>query len=320
MDLIARLPLELREQIACLNKAGRPIRRKKISKTSQIEAIARVSSLDALGVLLLLAMELKPVMNTASNAAFLRHYELYKDIVWASDFLIARLAIFSPFQHFASEFRTFIFGVVFRCSFMLEIEKHIGDDSVLPNELSGSEQNFLSVTRIGYTSNADAYGALGDFIVDLDDQLFETSVLISYQLKDGNINDFFKILDVTDKKKYFDDLKRQINLYFEVVVYAIEPSNPNNRVKLEFSKLEKVILSGLINAQRGLDDETHSERDVLGRSLGKIFNSASGAGAPEEFKAKSDEVKKVVEDLQTKVDTDFQEKVKLRLPKFSGAF
>jgi len=150
MDLIARLPLELREQIACLNKAGRPIRRKKISKTSQIEAIARVSSLDALGVLLLLAMELKPVMNTASNAAFLRHYELYKDIVWASDFLIARLAIFSPFQHFASEFRTFIFGVVFRCSFMLEIEKHIGDDSVLPNELSGSEQNFLSVTRIGY--------------------------------------------------------------------------------------------------------------------------------------------------------------------------
>lgn len=170
---------------------------------------------------------------------------------------------------------------------------------------------------LDYTNNADAYGALGDFIVDLDDQLFETSVLISYQLKDGNINDFFKILDVTDKKKYFADLKKQINLYFEVVVYAIEPSNPNNRVKLEFSKLEKVILSGLINAQRGLDDETHSERDVLGRSLGKIFNSASGAGAPEEFKAKSDEVKKVVEDLQTKVDTDFQEKVKALLPALS---
>jgi putative ATP-dependent endonuclease of OLD family len=170
---------------------------------------------------------------------------------------------------------------------------------------------------LDYTSNADAYGALGDFIVDLDDQLFETSVLISYQLKDGKIKDFFKILDVTDKKKYFADLKKQINLYFEVVVYAIEPSNPNNRVRLEFSKLEKVILSGLINAQRGLDDETHNERDVLGRSLGKIFNSASGAGAPEEFKAKSDEVKKVVEDLQTKVDTDFQEKVKALLPALS---
>ena len=145
---------------------------------------------------------------------------------------------------------------------------------------------------LDYTSNAGAYGALGDFIVDLDDQLFETNVLISYQLKDGKIKDFFKTLNAADKRKYFADLKRQINLYFEVVVYAIEPNNPSNKVRIEFTKLQKIILSGLINAQRGLDDETHSERDVLGRSLGKIFNSASSAGAPEEFRIKSDEVNK----------------------------
>ena len=148
-DCIAQLPLELREQIACLNKAGRPIRRKKISTVAQIEAIARVSSLDALGVLLLLAMELKPVMNTAPNAAFLRYYELYKDIVWAADFLIARLAVFSPFQRYASDFRAFIFGVVFRCPFMLEIEKHIPDELLLPNELLNSERNLLAITRVG---------------------------------------------------------------------------------------------------------------------------------------------------------------------------
>jgi hypothetical protein len=148
-DLIARLPLDLREQIAHLDKAGRPIKRKKISKVSQIEAIARVSSLDALGVLLLLVMELKPVMNTASNASFLRHYELYKDIVCASDFLIARLAIFSPFQIYAEKFRAFIFGFVFRSPFMIEIEKHLADDLVLPDELSKSGRNFWAITRIG---------------------------------------------------------------------------------------------------------------------------------------------------------------------------
>ncbi len=36
---------------------------------------------------------------------------------------------------------------------------------------------------INYKDNADEYGVLGDFIIDFDDQLFETVILISYQLK-----------------------------------------------------------------------------------------------------------------------------------------
>lgn len=147
--LIARLPLHLREQIAYLDRAGRPIKRKKISEPPQIEAIARVSTLDALGVLSLLAMELQSAMNTASKAALSRHYALYKEIVWASDFLIARLAIFSPFQIYAEKFREFIFGLVFRCPLIVEIEKHVEDDLVLPSELYNCGQDFWTITRTG---------------------------------------------------------------------------------------------------------------------------------------------------------------------------
>lgn len=170
---------------------------------------------------------------------------------------------------------------------------------------------------LDYTNDANDYGVLGDFIIDLDDKLFETRVLVSYQLKDGKIKDFFQSLELADRKKYFSDLKAQINQLFEAVIYAIEPSNPKNRVRLDFSKFKKLIMSGLINAQRGLDDETHNERDVLGKSLGKIFNSANSADAPEEFKTKSEEVNSVVKDLQAKVDTDFQNKVKALLPTLS---
>jgi putative ATP-dependent endonuclease of OLD family len=170
---------------------------------------------------------------------------------------------------------------------------------------------------LDYTSDKDSYGVLGDFIVDLDEKLFETKVLVSYQLKDGKIKEFFQSLNGDDRRKYFTDLKGLINQHLEAVVYAIEPTNPENRVRLEFSNFKKLILSGLINAQRGLDDETHSERDVLGKSLGKIFNSANSSGAPEAFKAKSEEVNKVVEELQLKVDTDFQDKVKALLPTLS---
>lgn len=168
--------------------------------------------------------------------------------------------------------------------------------------------------RIDYKDDEHEFGVLGDFIIDLDDTLFETSVLVSYQLKDGKIKDFFQDLNITNRKKYFSDLRSLINQHFETAIYAIEPTNSDNKVRVEFSAFKRLILSGLINAQRGLDDETHSERDVLGKSLGNIFKSANSTGAPEAFKAKSEEINKVVEELQEKVDTDFQEKVKSLLP------
>ncbi|TGL28298.1 ATP-dependent endonuclease [Leptospira koniambonensis] len=167
---------------------------------------------------------------------------------------------------------------------------------------------------IDYKDDENEYGVLGDFIIDLDDKLFETNILVSYQLKDGKIKEFFQELDIEDRKKYFSDLKNLINQHFESVVYAVEPTNRTNKARLDFATFKRLILSGLINAQRGLDDETHNERDVLGKALGNIFKSSNNAGAPEEFKARSEEIKIVVSELQEKVDTDFQEKVMGLLP------
>lgn len=168
--------------------------------------------------------------------------------------------------------------------------------------------------QVNYRDNADEYGVLGDFIIDFDDKLFDTIILVSYQLKDGKIAEFFSQLDNENRKQYFSELRKRIEHYYEAVVYAIEPTNPDNKVRVEFASFKKLLLSGLINAQRGLDDETHNERDVLGKSLGNIFKSSSSVGAPEAFKAQSNEINTVVEELQQRVDTDFQEKVQALLP------
>ena len=167
---------------------------------------------------------------------------------------------------------------------------------------------------VDYHDDADAYGVLGDFIIDLDEDLYETKILASYQVKDGGINSLFNGLDLTERAIYFKALKESINLNFEAVLYAIEPNNSENRVKLDFTKINRLIRSEVINAQRGLDDETHNERDVLGKSLGNIFNSSAKAGAPEAFRAISGDINTVVEELQTIVDTNFQEKVEKLLP------
>lgn len=167
---------------------------------------------------------------------------------------------------------------------------------------------------VNYRDDADAYGVLGDFIIDLDEDLYEAKLLVSYQVKDGAISSLFSGLDLRDRRNYFKALKESINMHFEAVLYAIEPNNPENRVKLDFTKVRRLIRSEVINAQRGLDDETHNERDVLGKSLGSIFNSSANAGAPESFRVLSDEINEVVEELQARVDTDFQEKVEQLLP------
>jgi len=170
---------------------------------------------------------------------------------------------------------------------------------------------------LNYENNKDSYGGLGDFILDLDEGQFETKVLLKFQLADGKIKPFFDGLVYDDKHTYFKDLKRRILDFFEVSLYAIDPSNEMNRVKLDFVKVRRLMFADFINAQRGLDDETHNEKDVLGKSLGNIFKSASLHNAPAEFKSKSEGINTVVEELQTKVDSDFQEKVEALLPTLS---
>jgi predicted ATP-dependent endonuclease of OLD family len=169
---------------------------------------------------------------------------------------------------------------------------------------------------LDYAENQSAYGELGDFILDLDDQQNETKILICYQLKDGQIKPFFDGLDPSSVS-YYKELKSRIANSFETKAFAIDPSDDTNRVAIDIAKIKRVFLVNFINAQRGLDDETHKEKDVLGKSLGNIFKSASLETAPDEFKNKSAEINTVVDELQEKVDSDFQEKLKDLLPSLS---
>ncbi|HAV4219853.1 TPA: AAA family ATPase, partial [Acinetobacter baumannii] len=170
---------------------------------------------------------------------------------------------------------------------------------------------------LDYTSDADDYGVLSEFIIDLDENLFQTKILVTYKLKDGEIYNFYSGLETDDLVLFYPNLKKKIGSHFESVAFVIDPSNEENRIKIDFAKIRKLLLVGVINAQRGLDDETYSERDVLGKSLGTMFNNASSTNAPQDFQDKSQEIKNVVDQLQFKVDTEFQEKVSKLLPQLT---
>ncbi|MDP1771305.1 MAG: ATP-dependent endonuclease [Methylobacter sp.] len=167
---------------------------------------------------------------------------------------------------------------------------------------------------VDYKADVDGYGLLGDFILDLDEDIYKTRIIASFRLGDGKIKSFFEGLDGSSDVSFFKDLKGRIISYYEACVFAIDPTDETNKTRLDFVKFKRLLLTSFINAQRGLDDETHNEKDVLGKTLGNIFKSSSLANAPAEFKTKSDEINSVVEELQKKVDSDFQTKVGELLP------
>jgi hypothetical protein len=58
-----------------------------------------------------------------------------------------------------------------------------------------------------------------------------------------------------------------------------------------------------------LDDVTHSEKDVLGKVLAQLFKTSNAASAPPDMKEKSDSIQNIVNEIQEKVDTDFNKEL-----------
>jgi predicted ATP-dependent endonuclease of OLD family len=182
-----------------------------------------------------------------------------------------------------------------------------------------SIRDFLPVIelrmRINYQDNRDSYGILSSFILDLNPSQFETEILIQYKLADGKLTPFFNGIEENPSDlTFFKTIKGNIANLYEVKVYAVDPNDSENSVELEHGKLNILMRVNFINAQRGLDDETHNPNDVLGKSLENIFKSSSMGNAPEEFKIKSEEISNVVKTLQGTIDDKFKASVNQLLP------
>jgi len=182
------------------------------------------------------------------------------------------------------------------------------------NEIRAFIPSIDLILTVDFEKNKDDYGILSEFVIDLDESITKTKIKICYKLANGKIDALFLGFKTQEAKDFFDVLKERIPQYYDFQVEAIDINDSNNITQTEYSNYQNLIKSNFINAQRWLDDETLSERDVLGKVLGSIFDNASKETAPEEMKKKSKELDEVVKDLQSSVDTEFKEKVDALLP------
>lgn len=166
-----------------------------------------------------------------------------------------------------------------------------------------------------YSDNINAYGALSEFIIDLDEAKTETIIKLSYQLKSGKIDAFFEGCNMDN---LFETLKSRLPNLFSTIIYSIDPTNDENISIIDnTSKLHNLLKIDFINAQRGLDDVTQSEKDILGKVLSNIFKSASSIDAPQDMKEVSQKIEESINQLQTNINDDLKGKINELLPMLS---
>ncbi len=213
-------------------------------------------------------------------------------------------------------------------SFSLEdfsISSIAGFRNALAKKLEGAEEAEIMAAipaielyvTISYEASSGDFGPLSEFIIDLDPECTDAIVLVRYRLGNDKIDALFAGIPDTPDAEFPTAVKlirERIPQLFKLEVLAVDPTDPSNCTTVEFSKFKNLIGAGFINAQRGLDDITHTEKDVLGKVLSKLFKTANTASAPPDLRVKSDALEAVIKDLQEKVDEDFSKRLDELLP------
>ena len=200
-----------------------------------------------------------------------------------------------------------------------------GFKTALNKKISGEQENIIRddlpvievKITIEYPKDTVDLGILGDFIIDLDVNTNTTIILIKYALKDGKINALFEgINDEGDESvaALFKSLKEKIPSLYETRIFAQDPNDETNISQIEYSKFKQLVGASFINAQRGLDDITHSEKDVLGKVVSRLFKASQSETAPEEMREQSIALNSIVESIQKQVDGDFNTELNKFLP------
>lgn len=177
---------------------------------------------------------------------------------------------------------------------------------------------------LSYTSEIASLGALAPFIIDLNEQCTTACILVSFGLRGGALNDLFGGIEIDSGAKtelqkavFCRAMKDRVPRTYEAEVMAIDPNDETNRKRVEWSQLRSLVGGGAIHAQRGLDDETLKNRNVLGSILEHLFQNATNETASTEDKGVVKKLTDAVESIQKGIDDGFNVQLNDLFPAFS---
>ena len=177
---------------------------------------------------------------------------------------------------------------------------------------------------IRYGARPSALGLLSEFIVDLNLDCVDAQIVFRYQLADGQTEAIFEnlnidtTLSVPEQKRLFcRAMRERIPQHYAAIVLAVDPGDPTNQKPVEFSTLRALIQSGFINAQRGLDDTTHKDINLLGKVLESLLSAATSDAADDSDRIIVQNLETAIQDIQSEIDGGFNQQLQGILPAFS---
>ncbi|MCD4845550.1 MAG: ATP-dependent endonuclease [Methanosarcinales archaeon] len=168
--------------------------------------------------------------------------------------------------------------------------------------------------NIEYGKDEDL-GPLADFVIDLNEECTSAQIHISYALAAGKIEQLLGNLEY-DRTIFFKALKERIPKFFGILIEAHDPNDLTNRKALETANLRALLQFGFINAQRALDDASNKEKAVLGKVFEKLFTAATSKTANTDDQTTANTLKTAVNDVQNKIDADFNDQLQNLVPTF----
>lgn len=163
-------------------------------------------------------------------------------------------------------------------------------------------------------------GQLGDFIVDVNEACTTAVILIRYALSEGKLSLLFEDL-VSEgegaRAEFFRVLRERIPKLYSASIFATDPMDSSNLRAMDGASFRALIDCGFISAQRGLDDSSHKERVVLGKVLENLFTTAKTNPADAESYNTAQELEDAVQEIQGKIEQDFNRKLDALLPALS---
>lgn len=171
---------------------------------------------------------------------------------------------------------------------------------------------------ISYDINAPDLGSLSECIVDLDPDCSFARIVLTYGPRSTAIDSLFESIPLPgdeqlERSAFFNLIKIRLASSYEARLEAVDPNDPTNRKDLELISLTTLIRGGFINAQRGLDDDTHRERDVLGKVIEVLFQSAS---TDPKKRTTAEQLHGAVEKIQKELHDSFNAGLTSLLPTF----
>lgn len=200
-----------------------------------------------------------------------------------------------------------------------ELRRQKADEVKIREHLPGIEVGLT----IQYDT-AETLGPLVPFIVDLDPDCTSAAVLIRYELAAGAVDALFAgladVQSLPEKEQLSalcKNIRQRVPKLFALHVWACDPNDLTNRRPLDWKRVRELVFGGFINAQRGLDDETLRNRNVLGAILEALFHTASAGSADPQDKAIAQQLEDAVKSIQGSIDSGFNKQLMDLLPAFS---